>query len=462
MLNIAQMFGIYVGQSASLIIALIIFQKTEKVKYWVIADIIGMVGVTLIMLKGFHGNFNNTSSATLNLISNCIRTLGLSERRIWTKRNRFALAFVIASLALVGLYQPLLDTDFRSLMISSSAICAAAAGFLFTYCNREWKSLPGRYALLAAYAAGGGVYLVQLVHSYPLGSQTRLISNTQTQLATLASLLVLSFLLHMAFINLSLDRSALLERQRQRKDARIKERNQVLALSNRQIGRLAGERLNLIKMMTHEVRQPLNNAQAALQAVMSGMNAASSDPGQARQAAVRVQLILDEVTLALSNSIVAASIIEWRKNPTVMPLGANDMLALAAKDCPSSEVDRLVIAAPEDEIFISADPVLIRLALRNLLSNALKYSPPNSPVHVRILIDEERYGVAFQCTNTVDDARLLQGDLLLRGKRGMDNSYEGHGLGLFMVNETARIHHGELTYWQSSPDAVTFELMLPC
>ncbi|MEN9683066.1 MAG: hypothetical protein RLZZ427_817, partial [Pseudomonadota bacterium] len=163
----------------------------------------------------------------------------------------------------------------------------------------------------------------------------------------------------------------------------------------------------------------------------------------------------------LSNSIVAASIIEWKKNPTMVALGASETLALAAMDCSASEVERLVIDAPQDEIYLHADPVLIRLALRNLLANALKYSPPSTPVQVSIAPDEARFGVVFRCTNQVADARLLLGDLFSRGKRGLDNSYEGHGLGLFMVNQTARIHHGELTYWQPGPRSVTFELLLP-
>jgi signal transduction histidine kinase len=387
--------------------------------------------------------------------------LGLSEKRIWKKRNRTALIFFTSSMILAALFEILKATEYRSVIASVSAVCGALCGLLFVLRNREWLRLPGRQVMLACYAAAGLAYAVQMARSYPFGGQTRIITNGSVQFATMAVLVCISFIMHMAFISLSLGEEARHTLQIKKRSSRIQERTRLLAANNETIQRLAGERLNLIKMMTHEVRQPLNNAQAALQTVMSEMDTTALNPERARHAAVRVQLILDEVTLALSNSIVAASIIEWKKNPTMVALGASETLALAAMDCSASEVERLAIDAPQDEIYLHADPVLIRLALRNLLANALKYSPPGTPVQVSITPDEARFGVVFRCTNQVADARLLLGDLFSRGKRGLDNSYDGYGLGLFMVNETARIHHGELTYWQPGPRTVTFELLLP-
>ncbi|MEN9683797.1 MAG: hypothetical protein RLZZ427_1548, partial [Pseudomonadota bacterium] len=238
---------------------------------------------------------------------------------------------------LAALFEILKATEYRSLIASVSAICGALCGFLFALRNREWIRLPGRHVMLACYAAAGLAYTVLMARSYPFGDQTRIITTGSLQFATMAVLLCVSFIMHMAFISLSLGEEARQALQVKKRTARIQERTRLLAANNATIQRLAGERLNLIKMMTHEVRQPLNNAQAALQTVMSEMDTTALNPERARHAAVRVQLILDEVTLALSNSIVAASIIEWKKNPTMVALGASETLALAAMDCSASE-----------------------------------------------------------------------------------------------------------------------------
>jgi len=225
--------------------------------------------------------------------------------------------------------------------------------------------------------------------------------------------------------------------------------------------RLAEERLNLLRMVTHEVRQSLNNAQAVLQSAVSQSSAEPQSPTGPARMAGRVQAVLDDVILALSNSVLAASIIEWKDAPALTTVGAGEVMAMAMMDCPETGRSRVIVQQPDEEIHLDADPVLLRLALRNLLSNALKYSPAGTPVQVEIALDEERLGVAFRVGNAVPDGRLLEGDLFARDKRGAGAAHEGFGLGLFMVGETARMHHGMLSVWQGSPRDVTFELFLP-
>lgn len=453
----------FIGQTIAFSIGILLIGRTSKSSsLWLLANAFTVTAVTQMAFhaEGFGGTVPS-SSVILNLIALSLRGWSLGHGRLSSRRNLPATTLTVLSLGLAGLFAAFPNTDFRALIICISALFAVIASHIYLNTNRAWRGLSGQEQMQAIYVMLVAILFLQLIKAYPFGPNIHFFGNSTFQIVGAALMVALSFFWQIVYINLIVGRQARVRLQAEKRSSRIQERTRLLAASNQTIQRLASERLNLIKMMTHEVRQPLNNAQAALQTVMNEMTAAPLNPERATQAATRVQLILDEVTLALSNSIVAASIIEWKKNPTMLALGAGETLALAAMDCSSTEAGRLVIEQPDDEIYLHADPVLMRLALRNLLSNALKYSPPGSPVRVSIALDEARYGITFRCTNAVEDARLLLGDLFSRGKRGMDNSYEGYGLGLFMVNETARIHHGELTYWQASPGEVTFELLLP-
>jgi signal transduction histidine kinase len=55
---------------------------------------------------------------------------------------------------------------------------------------------------------------------------------------------------------------------------------------------------------------------------------------------------------------------------------------------------------------------------------------------------------------------MLDGDLFARNTRGADRRYGGDGLGLFIVNEVAKMHGG-LLHFDIAGDKVTFRLEIP-
>lgn len=462
-LSFSTLVWIHIGQLIAFTVGVLMISPGGRaVLFWQMANMTAIAGMAELTLSVEDPNSNHTLIAGLiNLLVMSLRAVAQSHGKLLGKQNRYGTFFVaLGILAMLALFL-LKDTGLRSLLISTSGALTTIGTCFYLVANRAWRGLPGQRQMLALYLVILVLLTIMIIRSYPFGTNTRFFGNTDVQIIGSTTLMVMTFFMQIFFSNIMLGRKARVQMLAERRSSRNKERARVLLGSRDTIERLANERLNLLKMMTHEVRQPLNNAQAALQAVLDEINTVDTNPQQARNAAQRVQLVLDEVILSLSNSIVAASIIEWKDKPSLVSVGANETLALAAMDCPSTETSRLSVKEPEDEIFVFSDPVLLRLALRNLLANALKYSPACSPVNIEIMLDEERYGVAFRVTNSVDDPRLLVGDLFARGKRGTDNAYDGFGLGLFMVNETARIHNGTLAFWQSRPDEVAFELFIP-
>jgi signal transduction histidine kinase len=111
----------------------------------------------------------------------------------------------------------------------------------------------------------------------------------------------------------------------------------------------------------------------------------------------------------------------------------------------------------------TGDAALIRVALRNLIANALQHSPPTVPV--RITVDGTPDGgliirVADQGNGIPEDEipKLFQKYFRGRGAQGQP----GAGLGLYLVESIAVLHGGSVCVDSALTKGTTLILTLPC
>ena len=106
------------------------------------------------------------------------------------------------------------------------------------------------------------------------------------------------------------------------------------------------------------------------------------------------------------------------------------------------------------------DMSLMRLALRNVISNALKFSPADRDVEVRIADSDHPLALVIDVTDTGGGipADLLAG-LFARGARGRD-SKSGHGLGLYIVRQVMSLHEGRVDVLRTGAEGTTFRLVV--
>jgi signal transduction histidine kinase len=110
---------------------------------------------------------------------------------------------------------------------------------------------------------------------------------------------------------------------------------------------------------------------------------------------------------------------------------------------------RINITLP-DEGLMHADYQYVRIILANLLGNALKYSPPESMVELRVrrVLDPEGGSYHFHVANligkagTPDPARLFSRYYRSEGAR----SFVGAGLGLWLAQTLAGQHGSEILF----------------
>lgn len=112
------------------------------------------------------------------------------------------------------------------------------------------------------------------------------------------------------------------------------------------------------------------------------------------------------------------------------------------------------------------DPNLLRHSLVNLLSNALKYSPPESDIRFAILPPDPSAIAAewsfivqdFGCGIPTEDQQQIFQPFFRASNVG---KVRGTGIGLTIARDCARLHGGELSFRSAPSQGTTFTLRIP-
>lgn len=220
------------------------------------------------------------------------------------------------------------------------------------------------------------------------------------------------------------------------------------------------ERSEMLDVLAHEVRQPLNNASAALQAaaveLLRDGRQAAADPLR------RAEVVLSDVQASIGNTLAVASLLVGGQRVQGVDTDIDALIEVAIADLPASASARVRIERATRTRTATMEPGLLRLALRNLLSNALRCSPPDTPVTVRVSDSDEPLALII---DVVDEGSGIDPELLPRlferGPRGAKNSAgRRQGLGLYIVRRVMELHGGSVKLERSGPDGTTMRLVI--
>ena len=196
----------------------------------------------------------------------------------------------------------------------------------------------------------------------------------------------------------------------------------------------------------HELRSPL----AALKLQVQGLRRANDDESRAR-AASRLEAGIDRASRLVEQLLVLA-----RHQASTAPgapaqvLGLTALARQAVADAAAAAHGREIDLGLDDsdEADVTGHPDAIEMLLRNLLDNAIKYTPPGGTVTlqvraealaVRLSLDDSGPGI-----EPGDRARVLD-----RFYRVPGSDATGSGLGLAIVKAVADLHGATLSLTSS-------------
>jgi two-component system, OmpR family, sensor histidine kinase QseC len=218
----------------------------------------------------------------------------------------------------------------------------------------------------------------------------------------------------------------------------------LVAALNHLLGRLAATLDNERRFTAdaaHELRTPLAALKIQAQVAM-----ATKNPEQSRHALAQVLAGADRTTHLIEQLLRLARLdpIDRLPEPQLVDLSAlANAAAEAARNTATGRQQSLLVSLPECPVAVSGDHDLLATALRNLVSNALRYTPEQGSIAISAGMENGETLLAVTDNGPGVPAEELP-RLIERFYRGREAGAEGSGLGLAIVQRIAELHGAQL------------------
>ena len=217
----------------------------------------------------------------------------------------------------------------------------------------------------------------------------------------------------------------------------------------------------LIGIVSHDLRNPLNAILLSAQALLRRENVDERTLGTAariKQSGERANRLIRDL-LDFTQARLGGGL---QMSPRRLDL--HELARQALDEVQAAFPDRLLVLETHGEGPGSWDPDRIAQVLTNLLTNALKYSPEGTPVTLRSLGDEPSevvLAVHNEGAPISDALRARLFEPMQRGEAPRDFSTRSVGLGLYIVDHIVRAHGGSTSVTSSLEAGTTFRIRLP-
>jgi signal transduction histidine kinase len=218
------------------------------------------------------------------------------------------------------------------------------------------------------------------------------------------------------------------------------------------------EQRRFIAMFSHEVRSPLAVIDATSQLL-----AAQHGLGDDMQRLIaRIRRGASRLANFFDNSLTEDRVDSGKLTPQMVEC---DLAALAIwageTGAILSEQHRVVVEVEPSLPLLIADQTLLRIILTNLISNAIKYSPAGTEIHLRFgrAGDNCRIEVADRGPGIPVDEMTVIFERYRRG-RGAER-VPGAGLGLSVVSDIIELHHGHIEVRNLPSGGASFIVSIP-
>jgi two-component system sensor histidine kinase SenX3 len=235
----------------------------------------------------------------------------------------------------------------------------------------------------------------------------------------------------------------------------------VLADDLSEARRLDAVRRDFVANVSHELKTPVGALSLLAEAVL----AASDEPESVQHFAGRMQVEATRLG-ALVNDVIDLSRLQGddpMKDAVPVPVDRIVAEAVDATRLLALAKDIDVVRGGDVDCWVVGDERHLATALRNLVSNAVNYSPEHTRVAVAVRVTDSivEMSVTDQGIGIEEGDRERIFERFYRVDPARSRGTGGTGLGLAIVKHVLVNHGGEVTVWSRLGEGSTFTLRLP-
>jgi signal transduction histidine kinase len=220
---------------------------------------------------------------------------------------------------------------------------------------------------------------------------------------------------------------------------------------------------DFVAAVSHEFRSPLTSLRQLSEILLLGRV-----PGEERRQLYYEMLVRETSRL---QRLVEGLLNFGRMEAGARPYRFEELDAAALVRRVAAEFDQQIAGAGRhietqgwpDECPIEADPEAISVALRNLVDNAIKYSPGRPTVWLEWGLENEWVAIRVRDRGLgiSQSERKAIFRRFVRGSAATAGNVKGSGLGLAMVRHIVTAHGGEIVVASQPGEGSTFTMLLP-
>lgn len=214
-------------------------------------------------------------------------------------------------------------------------------------------------------------------------------------------------------------------------------------------------------MVSHQFRTPLSIIDSSVQRLLRRSDKVT--PEEVVQRAARIRTGITRLTRLVEATLDAARLDTGQIEVQSRVCDLAELLTAAGQRQKELTPKREVVLAdkPVNGIPALGDPTLVEHILSNLLSNAAKYSPEDTPIELRVGVGD----ASVWCSVSDEGVGIPEDEVPLLFERFYRAStaagVAGTGIGLNLSRELARLQGGDISVATREVKGTTFTLQLP-